>query len=197
MNLGKGAVLIQAPKQARRAKIHAANVTAAIAGTTSMLEYHPGVCKFLVLEGTSRLYRPGHLGDSVLVEPGQMIIGNPKDALSDPVDVDIGRFVKTSRFLVDHPPLRSEESIAQESQKQQREKAKKVLIDTNLVIFGGGTVVSITNPAPASAAPAEAGSEAPSASADLGSIQAPPSPPDPVSSPVGLPVTDQAANIPR
>jgi hypothetical protein len=59
------------------------------------------------------------------------------------VDFDIARFVKTSRFVVDLPPLRSEKLIAAESQKQQQEKSKKTLIDTNLVIFGGGTRVSV------------------------------------------------------
>jgi FecR protein len=143
LNLTEGAVLIQSPKSANGATIHAATVSAAITGTTSMLEYRPGVCKFLVLEGTGRLYRPGHLGDSVVVGAGQLVMGNPNAAVSDPVDFDIARFVKTSRFVVDLPPLRSEKLIAAESQKQQREKSKKTLIDTNLVIFGGGTRVSV------------------------------------------------------
>jgi ferric-dicitrate binding protein FerR (iron transport regulator) len=143
LNLGEGAVLVQAPKSANDVTIHATAVSAAITETTSMLEYHPGVCKFLVLEGTGRLYRPGHLGDSVLVGPGQLVMGNPNAAVSDPVDFDIARFVKTSRFIADLPPLRGEKLILAESQKQQREKSKKTLIDTNLVIFGGGTRVSV------------------------------------------------------
>ena len=147
LNLGEGAVLVQASKKAKGAKIHAAGVAAAITGTTVMFEYHPGVCKFLVLEGTGRLYRPGHLGDSVLIRPGHMVIGNPGAPLSDPVDFDIGRFVKTSRFVVDLPPLASNKAMVRESEKQQREKSKKSLIDTNLVIFGGGTLVSLVDPA--------------------------------------------------
>jgi hypothetical protein len=144
LNLREGAVLIQGPKGARGATIRAGSVAAAVAGTTVMIEYHPGVYKFLVLEGTGRLYRPGHLGDSILVVPGQMVIGNPDAAVSEPVDVDIDRFLKTSRFITDFPPLRSEKSIIAESQKQQREKSNKTLVDTNLVIFGGGTQVSLT-----------------------------------------------------
>ncbi|HEY2170725.1 MAG TPA: FecR family protein [Candidatus Angelobacter sp.] len=143
LNLKEGAVLVQAPRGARGATIHAGNVSVAVAGTSVMIEYHPGFYKFLVLEGTARSYRPGHLGDSVLVHAGQMVFGNPEAALSDPVDVDIERFMKTSRFITDFPPLRSEKSIVAESQKQQREKSNKVLIDTNLVIFGGGTQVSV------------------------------------------------------
>ena len=142
LNLRDGAVLVQAPKGARGATIHAGGVAASVAGTTVMIEYHPGVYKFLVLEGTGRLYRPGHVGDSVLVAPGQLVFGNPEAAVSDPVDVDIARFMKTSRFITDFPPLRSEKSIVAQGQKQQREKSNKTLRDTNLVIFGGGTQVS-------------------------------------------------------
>jgi len=145
LNLGEGAVLVQAPKEANGATIHAGSVAAAVAGTTIMIEYHPGFYKFLVLEGTARTYRPGHLGDSVLVGPGQMVFGNPESALSDPVDVDIDRFMKTSRFITDFPPLRSAKLIVAESRKQQREKSTKTLADTNLVILGGGTQVSVTD----------------------------------------------------
>jgi FecR protein len=142
LNLKEGAVLVQAPKGARGATIHAGGVAAAVAGTTVMIEYHSGVYKFLVLDGTGRLYRPGHVGDSVLVVPGQMVFGNPEAAVSDPVDVDIARFMKTSGFITDFPPLGSEKSIVAQGQKQQREKSNKTLRDTNLVIFGGGTQVS-------------------------------------------------------
>jgi hypothetical protein len=145
LNLGEGAVLVQSPKEANGATIHAGSVAAAVAGTTVMIEYHAGFYKFLVLEGTARTYRPGHLGDSVLVRPGQMVFGNPESALSDPVDVDIERFMKTSRLITDFPRLGSVKSIVAESQKQQREKSTKTLADTNLVIFGGGTQVSVTD----------------------------------------------------
>ncbi|HEV3098587.1 MAG TPA: FecR family protein [Candidatus Udaeobacter sp.] len=143
LNLKEGAVLVQAPKEANGATIHAGSIAAAVAGATVMIEYHPGFYKFFVLEGTARSYRPGHLGDSVLVRAGQMVFGNPEAALSDPVDVDIDRFMKTSRFITDFPPLPSQKSIVAESQKQQREKSNKILIGTNLVIFGGGTQVSV------------------------------------------------------
>src|SRR4029077_13695899 len=145
LNLKDGAALVQAPREANGTTIHAGSVVAAVAGTTVMIEYHPGFYKFLVLEGTVRSYCPGHLGDSVLVRAGQMVFGNPEAALSDPVDVDIDRFMKTSRLITDFPPLRSEKSIIAESRKQQREKSNKSLVDTNLVILGGGTQVSVTD----------------------------------------------------
>jgi hypothetical protein len=147
LNLEDGALLVQVPKSAKGARIFAGPIATAVTGTTVALEYHAAYYKFLVLDGTARLYRPGHLGDSILVKAGQMVFGQPKSALSDPVDFDIGRFLKTSRFITDFSPLNSESLIASDSQKQQREKSKKNLIDTNLVIFGGGTVVSLVDPA--------------------------------------------------
>jgi hypothetical protein len=72
-----------------------------------------------------------------------MVFGNSDSAISDPVDVDIERFMKTSRFITDFPSLRSEKLILAEGEKQRREKSNKTLIDTNLVIFGGGTQVSL------------------------------------------------------
>jgi hypothetical protein len=154
LNLGEGAVFVQAPKSANGATIHAASMAAAIKGTTVMIEHHPGACKFLVLEGTGRLYRPGHPGDSVLAGPGQMVIGNPNAAVSDPVNFDIARFLKTSRFITDFRPLRSEKLILAEKQKQQQDKSKKSLIETNLVILGGGTQVSLIGQASAAKRPA-------------------------------------------
>jgi hypothetical protein len=147
LNLEDGALLLRVPKSANGARISAGVIAVAVTGTTVVLEYHATYYKFLVLDGTARLYRPGHLGDSILVKAGQMVFGQPKAALSDPVDFDIGRFLKTSRFITDFSPLGSEGLMASESQKQQREKSKKNLIDTNLVIFGGGTVVSLVDPA--------------------------------------------------
>jgi len=175
--LKEGTMLLQAPRNANSAKIHAAGFVAALTGTTTVLESYSTHYKVLVLEGTGRLYRPGHLGDSILVEAGQMVFGQPNSALSDPVDFDIGRFLKTCRFIVDFKPLRSGASMASESQKQQKEKSKKNLIDTNLVILGGGTVVSLVDPAQVDAigrptpAAATTTSRATPASADIGTIE--------------------------
>jgi hypothetical protein len=146
LDLTQGAVLIQVPNGVK-GKVQAAGVAAALSGVTAVLEYQPPAFKFLVIEGIGRLYRPRHLGDSVLVRAGQMIFGSADAALSDPVDFDIGRFVKTCPLLQEFPALESEKSMTAASQKQQRDKSKKTLIDTNLVIFGGGTIVSITDPA--------------------------------------------------
>jgi hypothetical protein len=145
LELNRGAVLFQAPAGAR-VKLRAEAVVANVSSATAVFEHQPPLYKFLVLAGTARVYRPGHFGDSVLMRPGQMIFGSTKAGLSDPVDFDISRFMKTCRLIQDFKPLPGEKSLAAASEHQQREKSRKTLIDTNLVISGGGSTVSIVDP---------------------------------------------------
>src|ERR1041384_5268365 len=64
LTLEKGSMLLQVPKGLGGAKIHTAAVTAAITGTTIMMEYIPRrYIKVLVLEGSLRLSRNGLFGD--------------------------------------------------------------------------------------------------------------------------------------
>lgn len=182
LDLTSGAVLLQVPKGVHGAKISTAGVTAAIAGTAVIVEYYPhAYLKFISLTGTARVYRKSRWGESVLVRPGQILITNPDaKSLPDPVDVDLGRLLRTSRLIIDFPPLGSQNLIAKESEKQQRAKSKKGLIDTNLVIFGKGTLVSFTNPAQTVAAKqtiaasAKPEWDAISSSTDLGTVETPP-----------------------
>jgi FecR-like protein len=146
LTLKEGSVVVQMPKGAHGARIEADGNVAVVAGTTALLECHQTVYKFLVLEGTARFFRPGHFGDSILIPPGRMVIGQPGTALSDPVDFDIGRFLKTSRFLTDFRPLESASQMERQAARQDRDKARGILRSTNLAIFGGGTSVSVLDP---------------------------------------------------
>ncbi|MEP7249425.1 MAG: FecR domain-containing protein, partial [Spartobacteria bacterium] len=147
LELGGGAMLLRVPKNSGGAQINTAAITAAITGTTILLEFHPNAyIKFIVLEGTGRIFRNNKVGESVLVHAGQMLIVNPngKD-LPDPVDVDIDRLTKTSALLSsDFAPLPSRDLIAREISVQTQKKTEQALLDTNLVIFGGGTDVTLT-----------------------------------------------------
>ncbi len=145
LQLGGGAMLLRVPKNSGGAQINTAAVTAAITGTTVMLEYHPNAyIKFIVLEGTGRVFRRNHVGESVLVHAGQMVIINPKGTdLPEPVDVDLKRLVRTSLLITDFPTIPSLDLIRREIATQTTEKGDGGLVETNLVIFGGGNVVSL------------------------------------------------------
>ena len=148
LDLKDGVMLLRVPKNAGGAKINTAAVTAAITGTTVMLEYHPhSYIKFIILEGTGRVFLPHRLGESVLVHAGQMLITKPEAKnLPSPVDVDVKKIMKTSRLIRGFAKLGSEPLIAQVEAIQDAEKANGQVFETNLAIFGAGTDVALLNP---------------------------------------------------
>lgn len=148
VDLGNGAILLRVPKGSGGAKIQTAAVTAAITGTTVIVEYHPkSYAKYLVLEGTMRIYLKGITGESILLNPGQMLIVKPNATrLPQPVDFDLARLLQTSLFIRGFRPLPSGPLMAAMQSNQLQQKAAGELIDTNLVIFGRGTLVTLTDP---------------------------------------------------
>jgi hypothetical protein len=141
LTLEKGSMLLQVPKGLGGAQIHTAAVTAAITGTTIMMEYIPKqYIKVLVLEGSLRLSRNGRFGDSLVLTPGKMVIMRPDvKKIPDPVDVDLEHIVKTSS-LVNFPgadPLPSMPLIEAAIASQQNQLVKKDLVPTNLVMWHG------------------------------------------------------------
>src|SRR5438128_1323340 len=147
LELTDGAMLLRVPKNAGGAKINTAAVTAAITGTTVMLEFHKNsYIKFIVLEGTGRVFLPSRVGESVLVHAGQMLIAKP-DAknLPNPVDVDIRKLRKTSRLIRGFGKMGSEDLIAQTEADQDEERAEGELYETNLAIYGGGTSIILND----------------------------------------------------
>src|SRR5436190_14880672 len=147
LELTDGAMLLRVPKNAGGAKINTAAVTAAITGTTVMLEFHKNsYVKFIVLEGTGRIFLTSHLGESVLVRAGQMLIAKP-DAknLPNPVDVDVRQIRKTSRLIRSFGKMGSENLIAQTEAAQDEERAEGELYETNLAIYGGGTSIILND----------------------------------------------------
>jgi hypothetical protein len=151
IELSRGALLLDFPGNTK-GKVQAGAISVVIGRATALLEYHGTVFKFLALEGVARLYRPARLGDSVLIHPGEMIFGNAAAPLTDPVNFEIERFVKTCPLVQDFLPLSNERLITAASERQQKAKSKNRLIDTNLVIFRGSSLVSVVDPTSANGA---------------------------------------------
>ncbi len=149
MTLEKGSMLLQVPKGLGGATIHTAAVTAAITGTTIMMEYSPGqYLKVLVLEGSLRLSRNGSFGNSLVLHAGKMVIMRP-DAkkIPDPIDIDLAEIVRTS-ILVNFPGskvLPSMPLIQAAITDQAKAVAKGTLVPTNLVMGHGTKVVLASN----------------------------------------------------
>ena len=148
LTLEKGSMLLQVPKGLGGAKIHTGAITAAITGTTIMMEYAPrNYLKVIVLEGSLRLSRNGTFGDSQILRPGQMVIMKP-DArtIPGPVDVNLERIMKTST-LVNFPgkALPSIGLIQAAIGEQKRQLAIGQLVPTNLMVGHGANVVATSN----------------------------------------------------
>lgn len=97
----KGSFLLQVPKNAGGATIRTATVTAAITGTTVMMEYNPGKwIKFVCLEGSATL--TNQKGDKLVISAGQMLVMNP-DAESFPelIIINIKRMIESSKLMDD------------------------------------------------------------------------------------------------
>ncbi|PZR75842.1 MAG: hypothetical protein DLM73_04130 [Chthoniobacterales bacterium] len=150
MTLRRGAMLVLAPKGSD-AQVATGNVISVVSGTTSLLEHYPeAYIKLISREGTSRMFMPSVVGESVLVKAGQLLMFHTKPAptgLPNPVDIDINRLLTTSQLIKGFAPLGSESSIAEGARDQKQQKSKGALADTNLVIFGRGTLVSLVPPA--------------------------------------------------
>lgn len=155
MELPSGAMLIRAPASVGGTEIKANAVTVSVKGTTCLLEHNAGkYLKLVVLEGTARMYLKAQVGESVLVKEGQLLmfhLGPKLTSLPNPVDVDIKRLMATSQLVQGFPPIGNESSIEQGIAGQKKQKTEGALLDTNLVIYGRGTVVSLvgSNAAPA------------------------------------------------
>jgi hypothetical protein len=143
INLDKGVILLQVPKNAGGATINTAAVTAAVTGTTVMVEADVdadgnGIMKFIVLEGEMRLSLNGRLGESLLLGPGQMI-AVPADALSlpGPVVVDLARLMETSGLMSDQfTPFPNEPLILEAAREQQVLKSDGQLVTVDYALKG-------------------------------------------------------------
>ncbi len=157
MSLDRGTMLLQVPKGHGGAQIRAGSVKASITGTTILLEHLPDRdVKVLVLEGSMKLSIVGRLGETLSLQPGQMILMKP-DAkrLPDPVDVDIKSVMKTSKLIAPQTgksakqafkPLPSAALVAKSVAAQGGDgsgggSSGKKKSKSNLVIVGGGATV--------------------------------------------------------
>ena len=130
LTLKQGTMLLQVPKGLGGAKIRTAAVTAALTGTTIMVEYRRAEhVKVLVLEGSLRLSLNGALGDSVSLKAGRMVQMRP-DAkrIPAPVTVDLRHVMQTSSLVKmtkkGKRKLPSVGLIDQEIEKQDHEREK-------------------------------------------------------------------------
>ena len=138
-------MLLQVPKGLGGAKIRAAGISAAITGTTIMMEYVAGKhIKVLVLEGSLGLSVNGTMAEPVTLHPGEMVVMPPNaKRITDPVHVDIAAVMRTSSLVNMGgigSQLPSAGLIAAEIEAQDRANADN-FVATNMTIADTGVAL--------------------------------------------------------
>jgi len=145
-DLSSGAILTQVPRGVGGTEVKAAAISATATGTALLVEFLPDAyIKIILLDGTSRvsLRSPGRPVDRILLRAGQMLIVSPKaKGLPDPADVDLEHLLQTCQLLTEFSQLPRQDLLAKSATKQRRNKKHGTFANTNLVIFGRGTLVS-------------------------------------------------------
>lgn len=143
LEIGQGTLLLQVPKNAGGATIRTATVTAAITGTTTMLEYSPNKWfKFITLEGVAKLSLKGKKG-SVNVPAGQMVVMDPNgQTIPAPIIINLAKLVATSnlagRGKLGPLPQQAENLVTQSITQQTEERSNGTLLPTYVIIQGPG-----------------------------------------------------------
>ena len=149
IDLERGVLMLQVPKQLGGARVRTAAVTAAVTGTTIMVEYQPdGYIKVIVIEGELDLYLRESPSTFINLKAGDMILMKP-DAKSfpQPVKVDLERLLATSKLLDEDEfgPVGNDKEIADALSDQGEKKNEGELQKTAFMLPGRGTRVTLTN----------------------------------------------------
>ncbi|MFQ3671592.1 MAG: FecR family protein, partial [Verrucomicrobiia bacterium] len=117
----QGTALLQVPPKLGGAKIESGAVTAAITGTTVLVQRSTdGTMRLLVLEGRMNVTRQGS-NQMRSLGPGQMLILPPNvTQLPQPVTVNVATILGTSRLIRGRRTLPSERDIERVVERQER-----------------------------------------------------------------------------
>jgi hypothetical protein len=148
VDMEKGVILLQVPKQLGGAKVRTAAVTAAITGTTILLEFtKDGFMKIIVIEGEVDVSLNERRNQFRTLTSGDMWISrtNDKSGLPLPVQVDLERLKKTSKLLNEKEfgALGNEKQMTAAFKEQGKKKETGELVDTLFQIEGRGRNVGL------------------------------------------------------
>lgn len=148
VDLQKGVVLLQVPKQLGGATVRTAAVTAAVTGTTVIFEYTAdGFIKIIVIEGEVDVSLNKDKSKFRTLKAGDMWItkADDKNSLPLPVQVDLARLQRTSKLLNtdEFPPLGNEKYVKGALKEQSDKKNSGELVDTVFQIEGRGRNVTL------------------------------------------------------
>ncbi len=148
LDLERGVMMLQVPKNQGGAKVRTAGVTAAVTGTTLLIEYHPGgVVKLIIIEGECVLWLNRDRSEFQTLHAGQMIsMTDGADTIPSPQDIDLGKLLETSKLISANDPSQpNQQQIVDAVQVQQRLITNGDLVERNLVLPNPGISIGLNN----------------------------------------------------
>ncbi len=104
VQLGSGAVLVEAPPSSPGINVRTAAFTAAVSGGTGLIEFHlGGVSKIVILEGQGNI--TGKDGLVFILPAGKMVTMTPDGKFSEPVSVNVQKIMGSSKLITDFAEL--------------------------------------------------------------------------------------------
>ena len=156
LDLDEGVLMLQVPKRQGGAKIRTGGVTAAVTGTTILIEYHPGgVVKLLVIEGECTISLNNNGSQFQTLTAGEMItMTDGAASIPKPQAFDLLRLLQTSKLLsLDDSTQPNQNAIVTELANQQKLLQSGDLFKGNIVVPSSGITVGINNNTRAATAP--------------------------------------------
>ena len=156
LDLNEGTMMLQVPKNQGGAKIRTAGVTAAVTGTTVLIEYHPGgVIKLIVIEGECTIYLNNDRSEFRTLKAGQMIeMQDGSPTMPDVQTVDLERLLKTSKLIsASDANQPNQYQIDQAIYEQQQLLSSGDLVKGNIVIRDNTMNTGINNNAATTTTP--------------------------------------------
>lgn len=149
VEVDKGVILLQVPKQLGGANVRTAAVTAAVTGTTLMVEFMPdGFIKIIVIEGEVDVFLNSKRSVFRTLTPGDLWMTRSDDDshLPAPVKIDLGRLKATSKLMdeAEFGPLGNLDQVQSALDDQAARKQDGELLVTSFRIEGRGRQVTLT-----------------------------------------------------
>lgn len=148
LDLDRGVMMLQVPKSQGGAHIRTAGVTAAVTGTTVLIEYHPGgVVKLIVIEGECVLSLNRDRSEFQTLRAGQMItMQDGANSIPPPQNIDLARLLQSSRLIsANDPGQPNQQQIQTAVQMQQQLITQGDLLNGGFVLQNPGVTVGLTN----------------------------------------------------
>ncbi len=125
VDLGGGAVLVEAPPNSAAIHVNTAAFSAAVSGGTGLIEFHlGGVSKVLILEGQGDITSNGNSGEIIVVTAGNMVTLGPDGKWTKPQKFNVALVMKSSNLITDFGSLPNEQLIFQVIDQQQNDFGK-------------------------------------------------------------------------